>query len=232
MAEIVTLIFSLLTTVLVTVVVTFYKEKAKNIATKEDIGKITDSVESIKSNYATEQEKLKAKLNLIVTAQNSLHGDTKRAIYDFWEGAVQVVTLCDTTRNEIDEERVNELGYYRRNIEKVANEFQLRHARLYFLVTDRPLLDLAQTIYNSISKVQGKFELFLVRTEPHLIEMSRLYNAAIFSKERYNAEWKKVQEWENKFDEETEEFQNSLDTTMEEFKQRALLLLQAAPKIN
>ncbi|WP_182020259.1 hypothetical protein [Vibrio diabolicus] len=42
----------------------YLSEKAKNLATKEDIGQITDQVESIKRQHAVELEKIKTELDV------------------------------------------------------------------------------------------------------------------------------------------------------------------------
>lgn len=41
----------------------YFDEKAKNLATKEDIGDITDKIEKVKFNYSKEVEQLKTELN-------------------------------------------------------------------------------------------------------------------------------------------------------------------------
>ena len=41
---------------------TYFQEKGKNLATKEDIEEITDKIERIRSQYALDQEKLKTEL--------------------------------------------------------------------------------------------------------------------------------------------------------------------------
>jgi hypothetical protein len=41
----------------------YFDEKAKNLATKEDIGDITDEIEKVKFNYSKEVEQLKTELN-------------------------------------------------------------------------------------------------------------------------------------------------------------------------
>jgi hypothetical protein len=41
---------------------TYFQEKGKNLATKEDIGVITDEVERVRSQYVSDLERLKADL--------------------------------------------------------------------------------------------------------------------------------------------------------------------------
>ncbi len=42
-------------------------EKAKNLATKEDIASITEQIENVKSNYAHSLEKVKSELQVNIT---------------------------------------------------------------------------------------------------------------------------------------------------------------------
>jgi hypothetical protein len=209
----------------------FLREKGKNFATKSDVGKITETVESIKSNYNREQETLKAQLNLLVNAQNSLHDDIKRAIYEFWDTMMLLISLCDTTRPEVDEDRIADVVHYKREIERVENEFQLKHSRLYLLVEDQQLLDLSDRLFHDVSKYEGKFSLYLIKAEPWLEKMADMDKQPTWDKDVYDGYWKKVLDLEKKFDKEVEELYESLDKNADDFKKRSHELLSNAKKI-
>lgn len=209
----------------------FVREKGKNFATKSDVGKITETVESIKSNYNREQETLRAQLNLLVNAQNSLHVDIKRAIYEFWDCMMLLISLCDTTRPEIDEERIVDLAHYQREIERVENELQMKHSRLYFLVEDEKLLNLSDSLFKDVSKYEGKFSLHLIKAQPWLEKMAEMNKQPNWDKNVYDGYWQKVLDLEKQFDKEVEELYDTLDKNVDSFKKRSHELLSNGKKI-
>jgi hypothetical protein len=44
---------------------TYFQEKGKNLATKEDIGEITDKIEAVKTDYARQLELFKSEISLL-----------------------------------------------------------------------------------------------------------------------------------------------------------------------
>jgi len=68
-------------------------EKGKNLATKEDIGEITEKVEDVKNVFSTQLERLKADLNADIQRQMNLFVKRNEALAQFFEDAFTVVTL-------------------------------------------------------------------------------------------------------------------------------------------
>lgn len=64
---------------------TYFGEKAKNLATKEDIGNITRIVESVKTEFTQETEKLKVDLHFLSQNRMSYSVDKRNAILDFYK---------------------------------------------------------------------------------------------------------------------------------------------------
>jgi molybdopterin converting factor small subunit/predicted transport protein len=212
-------------------VFSFLREKGKNFATKSDVGKITETVESIKSNYNKEQETLRAQLNMLVNAQNSLHVDMKRAIYEFWDSVMLLRSLCDTTRPELDEERIADLAHYKREIERVEYELQMKHVRLYLLVEDQQLLDLSEKLYDDVSKYQGRFGLYLIEAQPCLEKLANMYRQPNLDKIIYDEYWQKLLSLDKKFEKEVEDLYDPLEKNADGFKKRSHELLSNTKKI-
>jgi hypothetical protein len=203
----------------------YFNEKGKNYATKSDIGEITNKVESIKSNFAKEQEILRAQLNHVVNTQNSAHGDMKQAIYEFWDNFILLLSLCDNLRDDIDEDRLADFEQFEREIERVGSELQLKHARLFFLIEDKELLDLSDLIFSNVTKLEGKFLLFLIKARPWFAKMAAANKKEPFDSAEYNLNWDKVQLLETEFEKETEEIADTMLENSESFKARAHQIL-------
>jgi len=67
----------------------YIKEKAKNLATKEDIGEITEIVEKVKHDNNSQLELIKAELSIFLRAKAAAYDDERNAIIQF----VEAVTI-------------------------------------------------------------------------------------------------------------------------------------------
>ena len=67
---------------LVQYIITYFKEKGKNLATKEDIGEITKEIKSVESQFINETEKLKNKLAILANAQTDITSMERQAIIE------------------------------------------------------------------------------------------------------------------------------------------------------
>ena len=67
---------------LVQYIITYFKEKGKNLATKEDIGKITEEIKSVESQFINETEKLKNKLAILANVQTDITSMERQAIIE------------------------------------------------------------------------------------------------------------------------------------------------------
>jgi hypothetical protein len=71
----------------------YFREKGKNLATKEDIFEITEKVEGVKSYFTNQTEKLRTDLNADMQRQMNLFVKRNEALTQFFEDAFTVVTL-------------------------------------------------------------------------------------------------------------------------------------------
>lgn len=58
-------------------------EKGKNLATKEDIGEITQEIKSVETAFINETEKLKSGLSILANVQTDIESIKRNAIIDF-----------------------------------------------------------------------------------------------------------------------------------------------------
>ena len=205
----------------------YFSEKGKNKAIKEDLGKMTQIVEGIKLTYSKENEELKAQLNLLVSKQNSLHADVKRAVFEFGDSVFIVLAFCDSTRPELEEDRFSELNHYKRQIEHAETDLTIKHARFCFLVENDELIELADNLLRDVTRLSAKFMLFIIKAEPYLEALAKIYNDPDFNDKLYKEYWGKVNELEAQMYKELEEFEGNIDDNIELFKEKALRLLSS-----
>src|ERR1022692_3308276 len=62
----------------------FFKQKGKNLADKNDIQKLTQIVEDVKSKFTNENEHLKAALSILVDKKNKSYTQEQQAIIAFY----------------------------------------------------------------------------------------------------------------------------------------------------
>ena len=72
----------------------YVSEKAKNLATKEDISGITDQIENIKSGYAHSLEKAKSELQIKSALQQTFQGKCLEAVVAINDLLVEIHLYC------------------------------------------------------------------------------------------------------------------------------------------
>jgi hypothetical protein len=88
----------------------YFQEKGKNIATSEDIGKITLQVESVKQQFLEKNASLKSKLDLITNLETSHKNDERLAIIDFHKKIkTWIGLLTESTPSLLDEYNDNDI---------------------------------------------------------------------------------------------------------------------------
>lgn len=63
-------------------IIAYYKEKGKNLAQKEDIGKITEEIKAVEVKFINETEKLKTALSLITNIQTDIASIERNTIIE------------------------------------------------------------------------------------------------------------------------------------------------------
>jgi hypothetical protein len=64
--------------------ISYFKKKGDNLAKKEDIAELTEIVQQIEHNYATDIESLKAKLTILTNKRTSVFEEEKESIVTFF----------------------------------------------------------------------------------------------------------------------------------------------------
>ena len=116
----------------------YFGEKGKNLATKQDISQITKLVESVKHDFNIETEKLKSKLNIKV----GLIAEERNAIIDFNEKYYKWLNiLIDSEFGYIDIDSNIELDLYNRKVNQYYIEMCNSESKLNLFATNSELID-------------------------------------------------------------------------------------------
>lgn len=115
----------------------YVTEKAKNLATKEDISEITDQIEDVKSSYAHSLEKSKSELQIKSVLQQAFQSKCLEAVVAINDLLVEIHLYCWKEMSERSENEhyvwshVNEsdenrgFHYFRVAIDKVSMTYGL-----------------------------------------------------------------------------------------------------------
>ena len=125
----------------------YFSEKGKNLATKEDISEVTKLVESAKHTFTVETERLKAQLVLLNSVTHSLVSEERNSIVDFNEKYFKWLNLLmDTSMNNSDDSQAQELHDYRRLLSKTYQELINSEARFTLFVKNDELYESLQKL--------------------------------------------------------------------------------------
>jgi hypothetical protein len=125
----------------------YFNEKGKNLATKDDIEKITQLVESVKYAFAKETEKLKANLSLLTNVQVGLVSEERNAIIEYNQKYFSWMhMLIDTSLNNANDTNNDELEAYKRKIGEAYSEFLNSETKLNLFVENRDLIGAADKL--------------------------------------------------------------------------------------
>lgn len=108
----------------------YFQEKGKNLATKEDIEEITSMVESVKSQV---QFSLQAKLSLRTEEHEALMG-----YYSQYHAWLAAITNCSTVG--VSYENSSRLSEIRSELEKIRLDFDLAAGKMELLVEKQEII--------------------------------------------------------------------------------------------
>lgn len=102
----------------------YFNEKGKNLATKEDISDLTQLVETVKYNFTKETEHLKSNLQFLTNIHGSLIVEERNAIVDLNEKYFSWLNLLlDTGFDNIDDTDNIAIDSYRKQVGQYYSSF-------------------------------------------------------------------------------------------------------------
>lgn len=108
----------------------YYSEKGKNLATKEDIGAITDTVEKVRSEHQSAIEHLRADLSVAATQRTALAAQSSEAGLKLFDATVRLLSLLRIDLGDIPPEGGAELVRYQQQVSRCFDRIFLQYHRL------------------------------------------------------------------------------------------------------
>jgi hypothetical protein len=138
-------------------------------ANRKDSAVLSQTVESIKSDFQTINDKNRAKIELLFQSKRDMLFEQRKVIVEFWEEHFHLLRLCDTTRYEIDELRIRDFLQLKSQIESQQEKCEIICARSYFFFDQLELIDLCTKINSLCNTNSIKYLIFMDNIEPLLI---------------------------------------------------------------
>lgn len=180
---IVTIIIQVLVGLLTTCLIFYVQQKGKNLADKEDLGKLTEIVEDVRHKYAKENELLKSSLTLFTNKQNILFTEGKNAIIEFYSNLNKWLWHnLDISAHEYNHTNFTELSTKLLTMRDHYHDTNISFGKVQLLGNDENLVlagheAIMDTLYlhQYVEQIIKKLQLIL-STDKHLLD-------TLFSKE-------------------------------------------------
>lgn len=192
----------------------YFEAKGTNQATKEDIGEITEIVETIKSDLLHQNELLKAQLSFKNQHRLNLKTAEREAIFDFNKRiSAWLYSLIRFTFSCYNIDNFKELKILSAEFSKRQYECDLAEAHLVLFMHDKEFLELKRDLTISIIELER-----IVETSMHKIYGS--YSKCQFHLEMDKDDFKKHSEHRNLlYSELTPLTDSHMKDSMEQYKQ-------------
>jgi hypothetical protein len=120
----------------------YFNEKGKNLATKEDIADITKIVEKTRSEFINETERLKASLQIQAKTHQSLIDEERQALMSYYEKYYfWLQSIMDSSFGGADPSKSDQILAYLAKIQAAYNHVHLGEARMDLFVDNEELIN-------------------------------------------------------------------------------------------
>ncbi|MGM9477381.1 hypothetical protein ACS5PU_13155 [Pedobacter sp. GSP4] len=136
----------------------YFNEKGKNLATKDDIKSITTLVEEVKITFAAQTEKLKANLNVLTSIQLGIANEERNAIillnqsFFKWYNIISSISLGGA-----DESSSDEIREFQRKRNMAYDEFSDSDVKFKLFVEDPELINKFYNLKSEVLHEMGSY---------------------------------------------------------------------------
>lgn len=157
----------------------YFTEKGKNLATKEDIEDITKKVESIRTEFIKETEKLKIDLQFENHVKISFNIDMKNCVIQTFENYhLWLNLIMDAHSNSLDFSS-KKLKFSEEKIEETYSKFLMSESKLLLYEKDMSFFELLTDIKVKTLELQSVVEKYLIEVESIIEEEEHLENIVV-----------------------------------------------------
>jgi len=142
----------------------YFQEKGKNLATKEDIGEITQTVEKIKNQISFSTQ---SKLSLKTEERNSVVACYEK--YNYW-----LNSIVDVYFSDINEENKIRLKEVEDKLNDAKFQFEMAEARMQIFIHNKDISEKLIDLRLKTVKLQQNCERYMDMLNAWLLEMQNL----------------------------------------------------------
>ncbi len=147
----------------------YFSEKGKQLAIKEDIEEITDKVEKIKSDFQRENDDIKAKVQHLLTLQQSHRTEERNAIIDFYRKYNDwLYSLIEINYGAFNRGNITNLIETRHLIDKHYRITNVAQSMVKLLVKDGEIIKLSNELIIKILEFKNWMDLKLLKLQQNL----------------------------------------------------------------
>lgn len=143
-------------------IIAFFKEKGKNLATKDDIGKITNEIKSVESAFTNKTEILKSQLSLLTNVKSEIYSTERDAIINANEKLYQwlshIMRFPDLGDND-------DIDRYIKKMDDLYHKEQACEALLELFIDDKVIIDNIHNISGYIYNIHIEKQIILYRLQ-------------------------------------------------------------------
>lgn len=184
--EIILNIITLLIVVYWVFLKSYFSKKGENLATKEDVGKITDEIEKVKQKYGEENELLKTNLNIFSSVIQEKNKSVKEAMMNFFDEYVNWINCSsELSSSNYTDDDYSYLTKNRQYMDDCFKKVNVCQERFNLFVENGELVQLARELVMQGIEYTGKVNRIFVDT-------SYQYKARDIVKENYKGEELKI----------------------------------------
>lgn len=134
----------------------YFDEKGKLLAQKEDIEEITEKIEGVKQTFTHETELLKAEVQRLLSLEVSHRNEERNSIIAFYDKYNQwLYALLEINYGAYNRGSVKDLMEKRIYIERFYAESNVAQAKLRLLVKDKEIIEYSHKLMGAILEFKG-----------------------------------------------------------------------------
>jgi len=147
----------------------YFKEKGKQLAIKEDIEEITVKVESIKSDFQRENDDLKAKIQHLLTIQETHRNEERNVIIDFYRKYNDwLYSLLEIPYATYNRGNIPDISNVRIQINKYYRITNVAQAMINLLIKDDEIIKKSNELIINILQFKDWINIRLLKLQQNL----------------------------------------------------------------
>lgn len=147
----------------------YFNEKGKLLAQKEDIAEITEKIESVKSEFSKETERLKTDLQRLLSLQISHRTEERASIINFYDKYNQwLYALLEINFGAYSRSNVSDLAEKRIYVERFYAETSVAQSKLRLLVKDDNIISLSHKLLLALLQFKAWMDMRLLSLQQNL----------------------------------------------------------------